>query len=90
MAVALSDLAGEYTHANGFVIMGLKKNLTTLSTTEADLDLSPDVCVGRVNVASTRALPFLEIKGGNMDYEVQAVLVKGILGLSEGESRAGG
>ena len=89
MMVAFSDLGGEYTGVNGKVTMGLKQNLTTIGSTEVPLDLVPDQVVGRLNLASTRALPFLEFKGGNLDFEMQAVLVKGILGISEFQSRTG-
>jgi len=89
MAVAFSDLSGEYAGANGKVTLGLKQNLTTIGNTEVTLDPMPDKCVGRVNLASTRGLPYLEFKGGNLDFEVQAVLVHGMLGISEFQSRAG-
>jgi hypothetical protein len=89
MTVAFSDLGGEYAGVNGKVVMGVKQNLTTLGSTEVAMDPVPDQVVGRVNLHSTRCFPFIEFKGGNLDFEVQSVLVKGILGISEFQSRAG-
>lgn len=89
MSVAFSDLAGEYAGANGKVLMGFKQNLTSLGTTEVSMDPVPDQVVGYLNRASTRLLPYIEFRGGNLDFEVQAVLVKGSLGISEFQSRTG-
>lgn len=89
MSVAFSDLAGEYTGDNGNVTMGVKDGGTTLTTTEIDLDLVPDQCVGRVNGAAVRLHPFVELKGGNIDFEIQAVLVSGVASISEAQSRQG-
>lgn len=87
ISCAFSDLAGEYTGVNGKVTMGVKQNLTTIGSTEVSLGDPPDQCVGRANFSSTRALPYLEFKGGNLDFELQAVLVKGVLGISEAQTR---
>jgi len=89
MSAAFSDLGGEYAGVNGKVTFGVKQHLTTLGSTEANLDQVPDQCVGRVNLGSLRPHPFLEFKGGNLDFELQSVLVKGVLGISEFQSRTG-
>lgn len=89
MSAAFSDLGGEYSGVNGMVEFGVKQNLVTLGTSEVAINAIPDQCVARVNLASTRAFPFLEFKAGNLDFELQAVAVKGILGMSEFQSRAG-
>lgn len=88
MAVAFSDLGGETTSgSNNKFTMGMKQMATTLGTIEVDFNLVPDKTFGRINRASTRLFPFLEFKGGNQDYEIQAVLVKGLLTTSEAQSR---
>lgn len=94
ISVAFSDLAGESSGTNGTVRMGLKQNETILGTlTESSINLVPDQVVGsfgsRTGLATTRAYPYLEFLGGNLDYEIQAVLVKGVLSMSEAQSRQG-
>lgn len=89
ISVAFSDLAGEVDGVNGKVLMGFKQNTTTLGTTEVDIDAVPDACVGYINRHSTRLFPFIEFRGGNLDYEIQGVLVDGQLSLSKNQSRQG-
>jgi hypothetical protein len=91
MSLSLSDLSGEVTvnDTNGKVTLGMKQILTTLGTSEVDMNLVPDKVVARLNFASTRVFPFFETKGSNMDYQVQGALIKGQLSGSEAQSRQG-
>jgi hypothetical protein len=89
MSVAFSDLGGEYAGANGKIIMGAKDGSVTITSTQVAMDPTPDSCVGRVNAAATRLYPFVEVRAGNMDFEIQAILVNGVASSSEFQSRTG-
>jgi hypothetical protein len=89
MSVAFSDLGGEYSGANGKIIMGAKDGTTTITSTQVTMDPVPDQCVGRVSAAACRLYPFVEVRAGNMDFEIQAVLVNGVASSSEFQSRTG-
>lgn len=87
--VAFSDLGGETNSGdtNGKFNYGYKNMNTIMGRVEVDLNLVPDKTPGHTNFAALRLFPFLEFKGSNQDWELQAVMVKGILGISEAESR---
>jgi hypothetical protein len=91
MSVALSDLSGEVTTSdpNGKMTLGMKQILTTLGSSEIDMNLVPDKMVAALNFHSTRIFPYFETKGSNMDYQVQSALIKGQLSISEAQSRQG-
>lgn len=88
---SFSDLAGHVgsDDVNGKFTFGVKQMEVTLGTVEADFNLVPDKTAAYLNRASTRPFPFLEFKGGNQDWELQAVLVQGIQSKSEAQSRQG-
>jgi hypothetical protein len=88
LSVAFSDFGGETggDDPNAFVTMGFKRNDQVLRNTEVDLNLVPDQCVGRVNAADTRLYPYLKFVGSNVDFQLQSLLVHGILGASEAQS----
>jgi len=88
ISVAFSDFGGETggSDPNAFVTMGFKRNNQVLRSTEVDLSLIPDQCVGRVNAADVRLYPYLKFVGSNIDFQLQSLLVKGILGASETQS----
>ncbi len=60
-----------------------------LGSVEANFNIVPDKTAAALNVHSTRPFPYLEFKAGNQDWELQAVVVKGIGGSSEVQSRQG-
>ncbi len=88
---SFSDLGGHTgtTDTNGKFRYGVKQMGTILGTVEADFNIVPDKTAAALNRHSTRLFPFLEFKAGNQDWELQAVVVKGILGSSEVQSRQG-
>ena len=91
ISCSFSDLGGETGSGdtNGKFRVGVKQMGTILETVETDFNLVPDKTVARVNQASTRPFPYLEFKGGNQDWELQGVLVHGMLSISEAQSRQG-
>jgi hypothetical protein len=91
MMCAFSDLGGETgaDDTNPYYRVGMKEGTTVRGTVEADFNSVADKTVARSNYASTRPFPYLEFKGGNQDWELQAVVVKGILSMSEAQSRRG-
>ena len=91
LQASFSDLGGETgtDDTNGKFTYGLRQMDTELGTTEVDFNIVPDKTAGYLNRASTRLFPYLEFKGGNQDWELQSVLVHGILTMSEAQSRQG-
>ncbi len=89
MSVAFSDLGGETasTDTNPFVRMGFWRNRQRLTEVETAIDLLPDQCVARVNIGDVRVYPSLRFLGGNIDFELQSVLIHGMIGASEAQSR---
>lgn len=89
ISVALSDLGGEtgFSDPNAKVITGYKRGGSTLASSEIDVGSVPDQCVSYVNFRDTRLHPFVEFRGGNMDFQLQAIRVKGQLTGSEAQSR---
>jgi len=90
-AASFSDLGGETgtSDTNGKFTYGVKQMEVTLGTVESNFNIVPDKTVAALNRAGTRLFPFLEFKGGNQDWELQAVQVKGTQGISENQSRQG-
>ncbi len=88
---AFSDLGGHTgtTDTNGKFTFGVKQMGTILGTVEADFNLVPDKTAVYLNRHSTRLFPFLEFKAGNQDWELQSILVKGVLSSSEVQTRQG-
>lgn len=86
---SFSDLGGETGSGddNGFFNYGFKNMNTIMGRVETGLNLVPDKTAAHTPYAATRLFPFLEFKGSNQDWELQAIMVKGILGVSEAESR---
>lgn len=89
MAASMSDTGGELSSSatNKWFTMGVRRGTTVLDSTEVLFNERPDKAVGRVNARGTRLYPFLEMFGGNQDWELQGVLVHGILSGSEAEGR---
>lgn len=88
---SFSDLGGHTgeNDTNGKFTFGVKQMNVTLGTIEANFNLVPDKTAVYLNRSSTRIFPFLEFKAGDQDWELQAVAVSGILGMSENQSRQG-
>lgn len=89
MTVAFSDLAGETstTDTNSFVRLGVWRNRQRLTEVEKRMNILPDQMQARVSAADVRVYPSLRFLGGNLDFEMQAVLIHGILSSSEAQSR---
>lgn len=88
---AFSDLGGHTgtTDTNGKFRYGVKQMDTDLGSVEADFNIVPDKTAAALNRATTRPFPYVEFKAGNQDWELQSIIVKGILGSSEVQSRQG-
>jgi hypothetical protein len=88
---SFSDLAGETgsDDVNSTFDFGFKQMDTDLGSVSADFNIVPDKTVAYLNRASTRLFPYLEFKGGNQDWELQSVVVHGVLSMSEAQSRQG-
>lgn len=91
ISCSFSDLGGHTgtSDTNGKFRAGIKQMSTILGTQEADFNIIPDKTVVRVDRATTRPFPYLEFKGGNQDWELQSVLVHGVMSMSEAQSRQG-
>ena len=89
MSVAFSDLGGETSSGdtNAFVRMGAWRNRIRLLEVEEAIDIIPDKCLARINVHDVRVYPSLRFLGGNLDFEIQAVLIHGQKTASEAQSR---
>ena len=88
---SFSDLGGHTgtSDVNGKFRFGVKQMSTDLGSVEANFNIVPDKTAAALNRASTRLFPYLEFKAGNQDYELQSIVVKGVLGSSEVQSRLG-
>ena len=91
LMAAFSDLGGhtETSDTNGKFRYGVKQMATILGSVEADFNIVPDKTAVSLSVHSTRCFPFVEFKAGDQDWELQAIVVKGILSASEVQSRQG-
>ncbi|KKN80443.1 hypothetical protein LCGC14_0330360 [marine sediment metagenome] len=89
MSAAFSDLGGETdtTDTNAFIRFGVWRNRQRLLEVETGINIIPDQCVAKVIAHDVRVYPSLRFLGGNLDFELQAVLIHGILGPSEAQSR---
>lgn len=91
MSASIEMLGGETTTSdpNAFIDMGLRTHDTELSSAEARVNIVPDQVNVRSNRAGAKIFPFVESYGANMDYELDAVLVRGHLSASEASTRPG-
>lgn len=90
ISVALSNLGGETggDDVYPYFTVGVKKQgLATVGSSEKAFSIVPDQTAARVNFASVQLYPYFECKTANVDYELQALMVKGVLGVSEAQSR---
>ena len=89
MTMAFSDLGGETatTDTNSFVRMGVWRNRIRLIEVETRMDVLPDQMQTRVSASDVRVYPSFRFLGGNLDFEIQAILVHGVLTPSEAQSR---
>lgn len=88
---SFSDLSGHtgVDDTNGKFRFGVRQMETDLGSVEADFNIVPDKTAVYLNRSTTRPFPYVEFKGGNQDWELQSILVKGIRGASEAQSRQG-
>ena len=88
---SFSDMGGHTGEddTNGKFRYGFKQMATDLGSIEADFNVVPDKTAAHLTRASTRLFPYLEMMGGNQDWELQAILVHGIVSQSEAQSRQG-
>lgn len=91
MSASIESLGGETggSDPNAFIEMGLRTQDTVLTTESARVNATPDQVNVRANRGGAKMYPFLESYGANMDYEVEAVLVRGHLSASEASTRPG-
>ena len=89
MTAAFSDLGGETGSGdtNPYVRMGIWRNRQRLAETEQAMNILPDQMVARVSGADVRVYPSLRFLGGNLDFELQALLIHGLKSHSEAQSR---
>ncbi len=89
MSAAFSDLGGETdtTDTNAFIRFGVWRNRQRLTEVETGINIIPDKCVAKVIAHDVRVYPSLRFLGGNLDFELQALLIHGVLGPSEAQSR---
>ncbi len=91
MSASIEELSGETTASdpNAFVDMGLRTRDTVLTTAAVRVNRVPDQVNVRANRGGTKLYPFLEAYGANMDFELDALLVRGHLSASEASTRPG-
>ncbi len=89
MTVAFSDMGGETgsTDTNPFVRLGVWRNRQRLVEVEQAMNILPDQMQARVSASDVRVYPSLRSLGGNVDFEIQAILIHGLLCPSEAQSR---
>ncbi len=89
ISCSFSDLAGEVTSndPNRFVEMGFRTAGSSITSSDVAYNSIPDKCVGAVSAAAVRLHPYLKFLGSNVDWELQGILVHGLLGISEAQSR---
>jgi hypothetical protein len=91
MSASIEALGGETAGGdpNSFVDMGLRTQDTVLTTAAVRVNSVPDQVNVRANRGGAKMYPFLESYGANMDFEVDALLVRGHLSASEASTRPG-
>lgn len=91
MSASLEALGGEVSSSdpNANISMGLRTRDTVLTTNAVRANRVPDQVNVRSNVGGPKLYPFAESYGANMDYELEALLVRGQLSASEASSRPG-
>jgi hypothetical protein len=91
MSVSIMEPRGEVNtnDVNAFIRLGLTDGTHERASGSVRVNTRPDQMNVRTNAGATRLFPFIESKGANMDYEIDALLVRGQLTASEAESRQG-
>jgi hypothetical protein len=91
MSASIEMLSGETTTSdpNAFIDMGLRTHDTVLTTNAIRVNNVPDQVNVRANRGGAKMFPFAESYGANMDYELDALLVRGHLSASEASTRPG-
>lgn len=90
MSAAFSSLSGETdpdTDDNASLRFGVWRDGSILAETEADFNILPDKCLARVSHADSRVYPSLRFLSGNIDFELQALMVEGIISGNVAQSR---
>jgi len=90
MSAAFSDLDGETdpdSDVNATLRFGVWRNGSRLLETEANINILPDKCLASVNVGDARVYPSLRFLSGNLDFELQALMVEGIIAGNVAQSR---
>jgi hypothetical protein len=89
MSMAFSNLGGETGSEDlaPLVWPGVWRGGSRLTETSVDFNVIPDKCVARVNAGDTRPYPSIRFFSGNIDFELQALLVRGVITGSEAQSR---
>jgi len=91
MSASIEALGGETgsSDVNAFLDMGLRTQDTVLTTNSVRANSVPDQVNVRANRGGAKMYPFVESYGANMDYELEALLVRGQLSASEASTRPG-
>lgn len=91
MSASVEALGGETggSDPNAFIDMGLRTQDTVLTTNPVRVNSVPDQVNVRANRGGAKMYPFLESYGANMDFEIDALLVRGQLSASEASTRPG-
>lgn len=91
MSASIEALGGETggSDSNALINMGLRTQDTVLTTNSVRVNSVPDQVNVRANRGGAKMYPFLESYGANMDYELEALLVRGHLSASEASTRPG-
>ncbi|KPL13112.1 hypothetical protein AMJ85_00195 [candidate division BRC1 bacterium SM23_51] len=91
MSASIEALGGEtaVSDPNAFIDMGLRTQDTVLTTNSVRVNSVPDQVNVRANRGGAKMYPFVESYGANMDYEIEALLVRGQRSASEASTRPG-
>jgi len=90
ISAAFSDLSGETdpdSDDNAVLRFGVWRDGSRLVETEADLNILPDKCLAQVSCGDARVYPSLRFLSGNIDFELQALMVEGIISGNVAQSR---
>lgn len=93
VSASLQDLGGETSVSapNAFIRLGMHNGSQEILGAAGDVRIRtiPDQVVARANAGGMKIFPFLECRAANVDFEVDAILVRGQLSASEAESSQG-
>ena len=86
---AFSDIGGAGLTAYGLARMGFRKGGVSVASEVKRMRSDPDNCTVYVNTRRTNLFPYLQWTTSNVDFELQAIEVSGVMSISEAQSRQG-